>query len=237
MVKSKLKRLKKAEENRILKEHEGLYARLVEENYSEAALAEKSDFTEKPVRKGFAFPRWAIATVAAAAVTVITGVSFAAGLGGMFAPKKDFNNAAPGLQGPVTVTVSELESRLNCTSLNTSALGIKNVSEVYSGGEVGYFTVEVDTFHTFDMIVKVDPEISVPESIKPGANAVREVNRHGFEVAYTVSRRRLEDYFSFNTKAVVTTDSEVYYIRYNYSSSSPTCELLELIEECITPKA
>lgn len=231
MVKNKLKRLKKAEENRILSEHEGLYSRLVKENYAQSAEPLPAEAQPRQTRRS-GFNRWALASFVLAGVIAVGGLTFALGRG-----RFDVDNDAPQANGAEQITVSALEQSLYYTSLNTSALDIKSVNAVYEGGEAGYYTLEVDSFHTLEFIVKVNPQVSVPEMAKPGANANHTINKHGFRVDYTVTRRRLEDYFMFNTKAVVTTESEVYYIRYNYSSPSPTCELLDMIEACITPKA
>jgi len=55
MTERKLKKLKKAEENKILKEHEGLYARLVKENYSEAPLSATAEHPAKKRRLGWIY--------------------------------------------------------------------------------------------------------------------------------------------------------------------------------------
>lgn len=235
MVKRKLKRLKKAEENRIISEHEGLYNRLIAENYAPAeGRAEEQRQSDNYVSRRLGFNRWAVASFVLAGIIAVGGLFMIVGKGRFDVAVND----APSVAGQVEeVTVTALEQSLDCTSLNTSALGIKKINAVYGAQQADYYTVEVDTFHTLELIVKVNPDCDVPEIAKPSANADTTVNRHGFSVNYTVTRRRLEDYFMFNTKAMVTTDSEVYYIRYNYSSISPTCELLSMIEECITPKA
>ena len=229
MVKNKLKRLKRAEENKILKEHEGLYNRLIAENFPVA-----EDVSIQPEPKPRAWPRrgvLAVASMALASVIIVgSGVLI---LGGGFNKKNDAAHAPNADFAASEVTLSTVESELDYTSLNMSSVNVKKISAV---GANDYFEIEVDTFHTFDLIVKVNPNCDVPEAIKPGANAMHKVNSHGFEVDYTVTRRRMEDYFMFNTKAVVKTGSEVYYIRYNYSSSNATCELLDVIEAFITPK-
>jgi len=224
MVKSKIKRLKRADENKILSEHEDLYNRLVRENYP-------SEEEVKVSRPRLHFNKYAVASFATACAVLVIGVGAFFGLKNPSA--KDKNYAG---ESVTEVTVQTVEQSLDYSSLNISNDKIKKVSAFRTGGIDNYFEVEVEIFHTFDIIVKVNPDCEIPESIKPSLNTEREINAHGFAVDYTVSRTRLEDYFTFNTKAVITTDSEVYYIRYNYSSVSPECELLDMIEECIKPK-
>ena len=225
MVKNKLKRLKRAEENKILSEHEGLYNRLVMENYPQEVKEPKVS------RSPFHFNKYAMASFATACAVFVMGVGAFLGFKDLSKSDENFANNTVS-----EVTVQAIEQSLDYSSLNISDDKIKKVSAHKSGNVNNYFEVEVETFHTFDIIVKVNPECEIPESIKPSINTEREINAHGFTVDYTVSRTRLEDYFTFNTKAVITTESEVYYIRYNYSSVSPECELLDMIEECIKPK-
>jgi len=236
MTERKLKKLKKAEENKILKEHEGLYARLVKENYSEAPLSATAEHPAKKRRLGWIY---GLSVGAAAMLTLIT-VAGAFGLNSVFNGIYNKEQSTPERNPlPVynkNVNITTVDGSLSNTSLSASGLNFKTISSCSTGDEHNYFEIEIDTFHTFDIIVQVNREFKI-DGWHQNGNVKTTVNKYGFKVTYTETVRRHEDYFVFDTKAVVDTGNEVYYITYGYSSTSRESELLPMIEAYIRPKA
>jgi len=250
MIKRKLKRLKRAEENRILKEHEGLYSRIAEENYPKTTPAKKID------KRLIWIPTLAGAlAVFLCTMGVWASVVIHNGLGGT---KGDMMNAASGsvsgsqdgnennnddlgdamgglngINGAISLT--QVENMLGSSTLAESGLKFRQIT----AQENAYGTVielEADTLHTLKLAVALDGG-RVSEEYLPVGEVKSLTNEHGFQVEYSFTRRKQEDFYTYKTTATVYTDTEVYYIRYNYSSSSRECELLQVISSCISPKA
>lgn len=239
MVKRKLKGLKRSEENKILKEHEGLYSQLVSENYAKPAPKKKID------KRYIWIPSLASAFAIFLCVVGVWASSLAINFNN---EKGDFtaNNAASNddvpdgvvgedLPAEQIVTIDAVEAMLESSSLSDSGLKFSQITaQSQSKGSV--VELEVDTVHTLKLAVSIDGG-AVADEFLPSGKVQSTVNEHGFLVEYAISRRRMEDYYTYKTTASVYTKNEVYYIRYNYSSSSSECELLQVISACITPKA
>lgn len=227
MIKRRLKALKKADENKILKEYEGLYQRLVDENYSKSQLA-PSFAQEKP--KKASFMRWAVPAFSGALAVVVAAIA-------LFPMSKKKNDTIPPMADEViveNVSISTVESSLEKSHIAAEDLNFKSISASQTGEKENYFEIKVDTYHTFEMIVQINPdfELSTDIAVTDGERA----NINGFNVDYKVNKRRQEDYFLFKTNAVVDTGKEIYYIKYNYSSVNADCELLDIIDAFIQPK-
>lgn len=237
MVRFKLKRLKRSYEKKILKENKGLYSQLVEENY-----AQSKPETNRRV--------WIPVLSSVVAFALVFTVGITSLLGGLLkkggnAPSLEAGeNSISDSQSPnassdleqilTTATFGDVEDALQSSKI-IEGLKFKNITSASTGGAQDYFRMEVDSMYTLDILVKINPEYAVSESYLPGGEVLSTVNAYEFRVDYSFTKRKIEDYYSFSSKAVVQTGDETYYIKYNYSSASPDCELLALIETCITP--
>ncbi|MBQ7164335.1 MAG: hypothetical protein IJU84_07170 [Clostridia bacterium] len=248
MIGRKLLRLKKAEEKRILKEHEGLYETLVRENYPREEgkkREEKASFIKK-------LPFAVIGSVAAAAFVFAVAIGLTRfngiGMNKGAAPGANINEGQNYIkpagdeaferQGYLSpAMLASLNASLEKSSLDIGTLKIRSVTEKKTGGETEYYRVEADTvpgYSVFDIIVGVGKDFSFEEELLPWENAEKDTEGP-FDITYSVVRKRRGDMYSFMTKAKVDTGAEIYYITYNYVSEDPECELIDLIYYYIKP--
>ncbi|MBP5307577.1 MAG: hypothetical protein J6Z34_00385 [Clostridia bacterium] len=247
----KLARLKRAEEQKILKEHEGLYGRIVAENYPKEA--EPYYREEKPVSKRRPFALIGVAAAAALVFAVSFGVIRfigAAAPNGRLAERaansysgvteavNDAQSLSPIPGGITASNIVSVENFLSGSRLALVGLNYK-VTEKKNEGQTEFYRIQVDTcseYHVFDIIVNVKNDFDFESELLPWEKATLRTDDSGpFEITYAAVIKQRGDYYVFNTKAKVDTGRETYYITYNYVSENPECELIELIYYYIKP--
>ncbi len=231
MTERQLKKLKREEDARVISEHEDMYSDITSSFYGQKPVKEKCRVpTWVPVLASGLAAFVCLISVSVVGITrLIDGVNGALSKGDAPAANESVGSTAPEGE-PLSIFV--LESILKKTSLTATGLKFKEVTVVEESEQL--YSVSVDTFHTFDMLVKVDPTAPLPDGFE--LNNAKTATVNGFDVKYTEVRRRQEDYYSFETKAVVNTGSETYCIVYNYTSQNRECELLAMIEKYIKPR-
>ncbi len=253
MKDKKIIRLKNADERKIINEHEGLYDRLVSENFAKQPARNPAGDGARTKKKALI---WSLSAVSAAVIVfaAVIASSFLfighngnkvneyagndAAENGAAIPSEDYS-VLPGAQDNIIVQRTDVDVDTVTNSLKTSTLmndglNFRNVSEVTVNGEREYFELNVETYHTFDVIVSVDDKLE--KELNYGELAEETINAHGYKVLYSINKKAMGDLYEFNTKAVVYAGEETYYIIYNYVSSDGRCELLDMIEFYITPK-
>lgn len=236
MNKRKLKALAKREHNQILKEHEGLYDRLVSESFPEGEAKKESR-----KKLWWIIPTSLASATSAVLVFVVAISAFGSLIRDAFS-KNDFIDE-PAADNMVVspwqtvCTVEEMTYSLELSQLSPQSFNVSKVVEHGTGQESEYFDVEVDSYFNIEMRVLVDRDAVIDNAFALSDGAEQTVNAHGYDVLYDVSRRRVDGYYSFETVAQVDTGREIYQMRYDYTSKNKNCELLDLIEFSIVPKA
>ena len=132
------------------------------------------------------------------------------------------------------VEIADVNGVLARLSISAKADGIGEVYGYGYGSGYEYFSIKRDGAATL-WITVVPSGKPLPKGVEePSTNTAKSVN--GTDVRYAVSRRRLEDCYSYKTQAVVACGGDRAIIRYDYSSRSPECELLGLIEALFEAK-
>lgn len=117
----------------------------------------------------------------------------------------------------------------------TPAIDSMDSSVGYTYGEgYEYFVFKRDGAASISATV-VPGGKDMPEGLPlPSLDKTQSVG--GMEVRYGINRRRYEDYFSYKTQALITCGGDRVVLTYDYSSRSPECELIGLIEALFEAK-
>lgn len=251
MIKRKLRALRQAEEKKILAENEGLYRRLVDENYQKTVPAAERTVPAAERKRGRGW-LYGVAAAMAGVLAVFVSVGFM--FGRIVSDKNmaeapdsssneyDVNHSvedtpsqpgeaeAPGDNDSYgEVSIEYVESVLQSTRLYG---GLKFRSIVAGKDKI---EIEVDTFYTFDVVILLNEDARL-DGFFPESGDVESATINDMDVSYIIDTRKKEDYYAFYTLARVDGGSEVYYITYNYTSVRSDCELTDMIGALINRK-
>lgn len=236
MVKRKLNRMKRAEEKKILSEHEGLYKTLVKENYTGVKPDGQSSVNFKRIFAGVA------ACITACVICV-------AGMFGLFKrfTNKGGDNDAPSIDASEpadeindkynmrSVNLKNVNAALSVSGIKSEGLKFKSVKEYYSNS-CSYYKIEVDSRGSLEITAQINRFEDIPDAVKPAQDYKSYQNEYGYDVGYSVKCRRSEDLYFYTCLAEIDTGREIFYLSYEYLDRSPECELEKLIDYLIIPK-